>query len=248
MIRISAEQVRAFEDREMHRFIGRIVDELPGYRPEPVAGRSRATLFAMADTAVQRAKTYNVETERGFWLYANIAASLGVFFDVNPSFLWATDILSDQSYLSDEKMNDLWNACSDWCAAVLPEGDYLPFEAYERYLALDAPMAGHRPDVPALLYHLWPERLDQLDDQRRAAFIRQSEERARGFGLNEPASIACYTAISFLIGFAFESDPLHDWSREIPAIAGPDTDLAAAKALDEGFRERHLLPALKEGN
>lgn len=248
MIRISAEQVRAFEDKEMHRFIGRIVDELPGYRPEPVAGRSRATLFAMADAAIERAKVYNIETERGFWLYANITASFGLYFDVNPALPWASDILSDASYLSDEKVDDLWNACSDWCAAILPEGDYLPLAAYERYLALDAPRAQRRPDILALLHHLWPERITHLDTQLQADFIRQTAERARGFGLADPASIACYTAISFLIGYAFESDPLHDWSRDIPAITESNTAFSAILALDEGFRKHHLLPALQGGS
>ncbi len=222
MIRISAEQMLAFQDKAMQTFIGRVVDELPGYRGALVEGRSRSDLFQVASLAVERAEGYGLDSERALFLYANLSVTLGAYFDSDPALPWAADRLADDSYLANEKITDVWNCYIDYCEAVMgpDEEAYVPRRAFEAYCALPPPMPDDGSIQPIVedFRLFWPEKVDLIGEEALRLHVLSAGKRAADLGLSDHAARVRYCRIAFLLGHAFDADPLHGWAW--PALGG----------------------------
>ena len=248
MIRLSSEQMMALQDAAMHRFVGRVVDELPGYRGPLVAGRDRSTLFRAASMAVAQAKSYGLESERALFLYANLAVTLGAYFPTDPTLPWASDILNDASYLGNEKMDDLWNAYMDYCAAVMGQepGAYFPAVAYRRFADQPEPPGdvGTIATVVADLFRLWPEKVHAVPQEVLRAHIIGAGQRAMDLGIQDDRARVRFCRIAFLIGQAFDADPLHDWVTPVLHDGRYIGDAVLMDRLEARFIEAVIEPAL----
>lgn len=248
MIRLSPEQMLAFQDVAMHRFVGRVVDEIPAYRAPLVEGRTRSTLFRAASMAVDHAHAYGLESERALFLYANLAVTLGTHFPNDPALFWAGDILNDHGYLGNEKMDDLWNAYLDYCDAVMgPEEEaYFPAAAYARYRTLAAPPADTGSIAPVVedLAALWPEKVNAVPEEALHAHIMGAGRRAADLGLNEHHSRVRFCRLAFLLGEAFDADPLHDWFIATLNDKTHPTEATLMDLVEARFAEVVVEPAL----
>lgn len=251
MIRLSREQMLALDDLELHRFIGRVVDELPGYRGPLVAGRSRDTLFRAALETVQRARHYGLDSEKALFLYVNLAVTLGVAFDSDPGLPWAQEILGGDGYLGNEKMDDLWNTYLDWCEAVMGhEQDYTSVDACRAWL--------ERPTVPVFdgtsapvvadLAALWPAKARFMGPQAAQAHVIASGRRAAGLGLRLYGSRVRFCRMAFLLGHAFDGDPLHDWTWPILRLLVNETEGQVMDRLEAAFEKVFVAPILAEAD
>lgn len=248
MIRLSSEQMMALQDAAMHRFVGRVVDELPGYRGPLVEGRTRSTLFQAASMAVEQAQTFGLESERALFLYANLSVTLGVHFATDPALPWAGEILNGSSYLGNEKMDDLWNAYMGYCDAVMgPEpGAYFPAAAYRRFSELPEPPAdtGTITPVVADLSALWPEKVRSVPPAALRAHVMAAGQRAAGLGFQDHAARVRFCRIAFLLGQAFDADPLHDWVGLVLQDHRYSDDATTMTRLEARFVEAVIEPAL----
>lgn len=235
MIRLSAEQMLALQDVEMHRFARRVIEELPSYRPETIAGRSRATVFAAVNAALERAVHYGIETERGLWLYCNISVAMGTTFDADPTLPWARDILVDPAFLGDERVDDLWNTQVDWCEEAIGEGKYWPQDVLNRLKDMGPPSGTGPLAADDDLRALWPEKAEMAGPKGRKSFIESVSRRAHDLGLTDEQAIRRFFRIAFVLGFAFDSDPLHDWAWPILQRIGTQNDNAVLDQLYEAL-------------
>lgn len=248
MIRLSGEQMMALQDAAMHRFITRVVDELPGYRGPLVQGRSRSTLFQTASMASRQARDFGLDSERALFLYTNLAVTLGAHFATDPAFRWAHEIFEDASYLGNEKMDDLWNAYMDYCDAVMgpEEGAYFPAAAYRRFAELPAPPAddGTIQPVVADLSALWPERVATTAPDALRAHIIGAGQRAAALGLTDHEARLRFCRMAFLIGQSFDADPLHDWVAPVLNSRPLKSDAEIIERLEARFVATVIDPAL----
>lgn len=248
MIRLNSEQMMALQDTAMHRFIGRVVDELPGYRGPLVEGRTRSTLFQTVSMAVDQAQSFGLESERALFLYTNLSVTLGGHFATDPSLPWAGEILNDASYLGNEKMDDLWNAYMDYCEAVMGSepGAYFPAAAYRRFADLPEPPAdtGTIAPVVADLAALWPEKVRAIPPNALHAHILGAGKRAADLGFQDHGARVRFCRIAFLLGQAFDADPLHDWVGPVLQDERYWDDIVTVTRLEERFIEAIVTPAL----
>ncbi len=249
MIRLSGEQMMALQDAAMHRFVGRVVDELPAYRAPLVEGRSRATLFQSASLAVRQAQDFGLESERALFLFANLAVTLGAHFPTDPALPWAGNILGDASYLGNEKMDDLWNAYIAYCEQAMgpEEGAYFPAAAYRRFASLPAVADGDGTAGPVIadLQALWPEKVAATGPDDLQAHVFGAGQRAEALGLEDYAAKVRYCRIAFLIGQSFDADPLHDWAQQILLSDSDGSDSSIMDRLEARFSEVVIAPALR---
>ena len=246
MIRLSAEQFMMIENKALHAFVGRVVEALPDYAGPLVAHRPRPVVFKAAQEAVRRAERYGLQTERELFHYCQLTVMLGAAFDTDPALPWAGVILRDDTYVdAAEKLDDLWNTAMDYMDAVFDaEAGSFPIQAYRAYLARGpVPQELGQRSVIALddLAAIWPEKAAFLPFEVFKAGVSAAAERAADWGLDLPAQWR-FCRIAFLLGYAFDADPLHDW-------AGPvlDQSTSAAQrmdALEEIFERIVVQPAL----
>lgn len=248
MIRLNSEQMMALQDTAMHRFIDRVVDELPGYRGPLVEGRTRSTLFQAASMAVDQAQSFGLESERALFLYANLSVTLGGHFATDPALPWAGETLNDASYLGNEKMDDLWNAYMDYCEAVMgPEpGAYFPADAYRCFAELQEPPADTGTIVPVVadLAALWPEKARATPPNVLHTHILGAGKRAADLGFQDHGARVRFCRIAFLLGHAFDADPLHDWVGPVLQDGRYRDDAETMIRLEARFVEAVIAPAL----
>ena len=251
MLRLTAEQFTLIGDITMHRFVERMVAELPGYVGPWIEGRSRDTLFQAANKAVELAEAHGISTERDLFQFVNLAIMLGARFDVDPALPWAGQILRDCAYLDGrEKMNDLWNAATNYLDEVLgDENPSTPVAAFRRY----RPNTPYRPqgqtltmDDVAQLETLWPEKTRLLTFEQITATMTMAAERAYDYGLTSAAHQWRYCRIAYLTGAVFDADPLHDWA--VPALTRPASPDEVTDALETAFVTSVIEPALHSAN
>jgi hypothetical protein len=247
MIRLSAEQFVMIEDVALHRFIGRVVDELPSYVGPWVTHKPRPVLFATVQAALRLARDYDITTERDLFQYANLAVMMGARFDIDPAFPWATAILRDPSYLvGRERMDDLWNTATDYLDDVLgTESPSAPAAAFRRYLRRAEPSLNGAtvPKLAALdLRSLWPEKaaILPLEDAESASLA--AAERAAGYGIQDVSLQLRYCRIAHLLGTYFDVDPLHDWVGD--ALAQKE-QFEVVASLEAAFVSAVIEPALQ---
>ena len=248
MIRLNPEQMLALQDASMHRFLGRVIDELPGYRGALVAGRSRSVLFRSASLAVDHAQEFGLESERSLFLFANLAVTLGAYFPGDPALPWAGEILTDTSYFGNEKMDDLWNAYIDYCEQVMgPEPQaYFPAAVYRRFQDMPAPPAenGALTAIVDDLTRLWPEKASALSTSALRAHIAATGKRAHDLGFTDHETMVRFGRIAFILGHGFDADPLHDWVAQLLPGAGTGYSHASMAKLEAGFAREVIAPAL----
>ena len=248
MIRLSAEQTRALEDLALQRFIRRVADELPAYRGPLVADRDESVLFAVAAEAVDRGRGFGLQSERALFQYANLSVTLGVAFDSDPALPWAKPIVVDDSYLGNEKMDDLWNAYMDYCGAVMEGGDeeFFPRQAFRNYKAFRALPAndGTLTPVVADLSNLWPEKAGLIGSDAVEAHLREAGKRATKIGLRSFEARGQFCRIAFLLGYAFDADPLHNWVWPVLDGLGTDVEATIMESLEQRFVAAVIDPCL----
>lgn len=250
MIRLSSDQVMALQNEALHSFANRVATELPGYRGPLTAGRDHKTLYRTAIVAIDRAQSFGIETERALFLYVNLAVTLGAGFDSDPTLPWAHEILTDVSYLGDrEKIDDLWNAHIDYCGAVMGEkGAFFPARAYRAFTDLPPPPR-EPPSLTAVLAdfgRFWPEKRDALHPDEVHQMVAEAGARAADLGFRSDAARLRFCRIAFLIGYAFDADPMHDWAWPILRGAeGGASESATLDALEAGLQTHVILPALR---
>lgn len=248
MLRLSQQQVHAFEDREAHQFAKRVAKELPGYRGPLVANRSEASLYAAASMGVERGRSFGLTSERALFQYVNLTVTLGIALDSDPALPWAHPILLDDSYLGNEKMDDLWNAYIDYCGAVMEggEGEYFPRQALRR---LKDPFALPNNDgtlAPLLrdLEAIWPEKAGLIGPDAMEAHAQAALQRAAELGFRDSASQASFCRIAFVLGYAFDSDPLHGWVSDVLSETRLSDERDAVAKLESRFAEMIIDPCL----
>lgn len=246
MIRLSAEQFMMIENRALYAFVGHVVDALPDYVGPLVSHKPREVLFSAAQEGITRAENYGLQSERELFHYCQLCVMLGGAFDTDPALPWAAAILRDESYLnSAEKLDDLWNAAMDYMDAVFdPEAGSFPIQAYRAYLKRGpVPVGLGERSTVALddLGTIWLAKTELLEFEVFKAGTAAAAARGADWGFNLHDQWR-FCRIAFLLGYAFDADPLHDWAVPILESEAPDVDRMTA--LEEAFEANVLGPAL----
>lgn len=254
MIRLTPEQVLALQNEALHSFATRVVAELPGYRGPLTAGRSQRTLFRTTTAALDRAQTFEIETERALFLYVNIATTFGAAFDSDPALPWANEILTDSAYVGGrEKIDDLWNSFVDYCDVVMveqgaEEESLFPVDAYRNFPDLPPPPADDGTLAPILadFRRVWPQKADLMSRDDLRIMVREMGARATDLGLTDTSAKWRFGRIGFLLGYAWDADPLHDWAWPLLRDAGRGMkDAALMDRVEAGLSAHVLKPALE---
>lgn len=234
------------EDRALYGFVERVVDALPDHVGPLVGHWPRPVLFAASQEAVTRAERYNLQTERELFHYVQLAVMLGGAFDTDPGLPWARDILRDNSYLDGaEKLDDLWNTAMDYLDEVFgtEAGCFsaTAFDAYRARRPLPDAIGGSNAAALDDLKTIWPAKAALLPFDVLKAGVAAASDRAAAWELDQTAQWR-FCRIGFLLGYAFDADPLHDWAAQALSGSGSSADRMAR--VEAAFETSVIDPAL----
>ncbi len=107
MMRISSEQLAAFQPGEAQRFVERTARRLREHFPE-IEAMTDARLFALVHLGMERARGHGLHTARQISLYTGLMVHLGQDFDRDGSCAWAAEILENSTISSSTRLAMLY--------------------------------------------------------------------------------------------------------------------------------------------
>lgn len=97
MFQVSQEQMDTFDGETMKAYRHRIREHLDKHFPDYSKALIDEHLQALIDHAVERGEVYGVDSERDICLWVDLMLVLSVDFDEVEEYLWAKEILTDES-------------------------------------------------------------------------------------------------------------------------------------------------------
>jgi hypothetical protein len=151
-------------------------------------------------------------------------------FHCDPQLPWAREILSRTFPVRDEseRAQRLFQSATDYLDCVSgPDNEFID-QAQTRLLTEPPDMfAGSAQSFIdqsfRRLSRIWPEKFHRMHDESRMDLLREGVRKARAFGIaSESGSFLCIVMM-YMLGSAFDEDPLFAWARK---IAGADLEAA----------------------
>lgn len=94
---VRPEQMAALQQAAQQNFQQRLGEHLRQFFPEQYQGLDQAALQQAVQHAVDRARSYDILSERDICKYADVMSAFGRDFDTSPATAWASSILNDRS-------------------------------------------------------------------------------------------------------------------------------------------------------
>lgn len=211
-------QIQAFEIAAKRQFEQRTVDQLKVAAPRHCQilgddGAREAVRFA-----ITRSATYGIVTERGVCTYVDLMFMLCRFFDKDPLFPWAAEILQRKQDRESDRVRALYEQGAHYVNAVTGASNEHALAAIERirgtnWVALESPSGGDLFENQLRLWTgLFPEKVRYAGPTLMRNLISGGISLATGYGFKSETSQRIYTTLMFLLGAHFDEDPLHVWA------------------------------------
>lgn len=230
---------RAFEDE--------MVVHLGGVSAGLARAADGAGVRAMIRLGIARAREHAITLRGPVRLYLELMVLLGSYFDSDPQYLWAPQILAERDAgdpLGCAKR--LFGCATDYLDDVHgPDGGYrVRALARLRAMTLRGPCdPGPVPASPSedrvisgmlgLIAELHPERAAHVGRSGLESLIRSGLLDARFCGVATPNGTALLIALMFSLGHGCTEDPQHTWISETlsdPGLTGPEARVRALEA------------------
>lgn len=239
MLVIRRSQMAVFGHSSMDRFERALLQHLGATWPREfqLIGSDKGRLHTVRQI-IRAAQTQGYDTSRQMSLYATLVVSLGIGFDEDPQFDWASTALHNGA-IDDAtaRIEALARLTIAYLGAVGGEDSEIVVRALLRVRAYDfadAPTSSDEAlaeDLCALMGRFWPEKLAFQEPSPTLAMIEYALAKAARHGLDSPMGRCVFVTLSFFLGHAFDLDPMHPWASKVLAEAGRGGTDALANAL-----------------
>lgn len=234
-------QAMAMEDLE--RSTSQRIRSIAPYRWEPLHDRGVRRVVRLG---VNRASAYGVTDPGLLRLYIDIMFLYGSFFDTDPLFSWAADVLQDDTMDNHQvRMDRLHKRMSEYYDRVSG-----PHEAFDHQALLSAEWVFRREypaDSPRFemslvgeLFDAHSRRATYLGEQRLRTLVGLARGGAAQLGLGGNVAVPLVAFLMFTLGHRFTEDPALPWVAN--ALRGSN----GVERLEQeflGYRDRVLKDA-----
>lgn len=224
---IRKDQMELFRREEERRMEQRLTRHfLTHYPRESRQAGGPAALLPWVRRGIALARSRGFETERDLGLFTALTLILGAEFDRDPQLPWAAGLLADLSLGPSDRLDYLYRTTLDYLSSTAGEDSELIVRAMLRIRAWDPALApatdadAWEQDMCALFDHLYPEKFAFQDEDATLAMLRAIPARAARYQLDAPPALSIYALHAFMLGFGFDTDPLHPWAAQ--ALSAPD--------------------------
>lgn len=108
MLKLRAEQMEALRAVKLHAFADRLLVHAKHYFPSACRALGEDGTRAHISHAIERARVYDLSTERDLCKYLNLTFSFGRDFDTDPGHAWMGAILRERDSDPSHKLNRLY--------------------------------------------------------------------------------------------------------------------------------------------
>lgn len=247
---IRASQMEALEKSAADNFVDFTLEHLKEYFPRQCETLGDEHMRGIIRYSWDRAKTYDVFSERGVWQFTDLSLMLGHSFDNDPKFPWVPEMLEDRTNDEIPRMEALFQHGVDYGEDVkkdFPVGGADPARLRAAIKRMrqetDAPLnesafPAFSQEIARDLRSFFPVTCENIGEQPLLQSIESGCFASQRYGLTTRRSIGIYSTLSLLLGCGFVTDLQYPWSaatlsdKSIPKVADR-ADLLFGKALEE---------------
>ena len=218
MLVIRQAQMSSLQELPRRDIENRLILHFAKFYPRECSSAGEAEMRRLVGTGLQRAAGHGFLTLDTATLYVNLMIILGWGFDADPQLDWARAKLRDYSLPPGDRIRSLFDATLDYLGAVAGENGQKVVRAMLRIRKHDflAPWTSSAEafdeELLALLSRLYPTKAAIQGDEVNRALLRRAREDAARHGFTGANAIAAYTVLEFMLGAAFDTDPLYWWA------------------------------------
>jgi len=239
MLMLRSNQVEAFRNAALDRYVGRTIEHFQEYFPKYCQVVGVEALDRLIRMGITRAEPYGIVSERDVCLYVTIMITLGAEFDVDPQYPWAVAILHDQT-IDDpsERADQLFDTATRKHKEFAGEENQHLQRAIARLRSFSnddqlTPSTGTT--VADVIVDIWrslyPTKCAAVGDSALRSLCDAAQRRAARYNLHQPRSISIYVTVAFFLGIGFDVDPQFPWVSAAMNDAGQPSEQTRAYAL-----------------
>jgi hypothetical protein len=218
MLIIRPEQLEAFRQNALSQYVERTLEQFHQYFPGPCHVIGDSPLCKMIRMGVDRAAHHQIIGEGNVVLYISVMLLCGTFFDEDPQYPWAHEILRDEELTHEAQRAEClydefvayWDRLSSGNRSSLIRAAMhtrkLPVEHFDN-------MSSEH--IAEFLRQAWPQKAAELGSAGIDAVQQEGERCADVYHMETRRDLAVTSLLVFTLGSGFDRDPMHPWAADV---------------------------------
>lgn len=222
--------LRAFDDE--------MVQHLADFSPPLFKAVKEEQLRVAIGLGIARAGQYGFTFRGPIRLYLELMLLFGSYFDTDPQYPWAGEILRDQAPLPQmQRAQRLYDKTREYREKVAGPADAYTLRALSNISVfarqpLRLSLTNFVPAALEEMAYVYPQKAAYVGEGGLAGLIREAIGAARQYGFSTDRAVTLVVVLMFAFGHGCFDDPLYPWigkTVEAGAIADPE---AGARRLE----------------
>lgn len=217
MLKISKEQMEAFQQAALKDYEDQMVEHLKKFTPKHSEVIGEPGLRRVIQLGMDRAKNYGLTNRGPVRFYIEMMFMLGSDFDTDPQLPWAGEILDDTT-ISDQTVRAdlLYDKAMDYIDTVAgPDYGYareaLRRASQERLEGFSMSDGNFENRMIMRMNMIYPQKCEYLGESTLQALISRGIELARKHPVSTDAGVILFIGLMFALGHGFATDPQFPW-------------------------------------
>lgn len=217
MLIIRREQMDILRAAAMDAFGEAMADHLGGFSPLLCNAVGPEQLRKAIRLGIERAGGYGFDCHGPVRLYLELMLLFGSYFDTDPQYPWAAEILADRdSGPQMQRAARLYEQALDYRRQVSGPEDAYTLNALKNIRAFASQPLSFAPDelVSVMLGEIaliYPEKAAYVGHEGLSALIRKAGQGARNMRFKSPSEMALVVLVMLVFGQGCGADPLYPW-------------------------------------
>lgn len=216
MLTIRKEQVAVFDKVALGEFEAETLEHLKEFTPKHSERLGDVGLRQVLRLGLEGSKKYGFTNRGPVRLYLECMFLLGSYFDQDPQFPWAIDILIDCQYSGQmTRAEALCKKTNHYVRKVFGPDRQHYREGVGRMDQLVGASASSGPGVEDALIeplkNIFPQKCEYLGDAYLQKLVQWGIQSAKLLGLSTGKDISLFTCLGFMLGHGFATDPQFPW-------------------------------------
>ena len=230
MLKIRNEQMQEFKAVSLQKFEDEMVCHIQEFTPPHYLVLGEDGVREVVRLGIREAKRYAFTNRGPVQFYIEMMFMIGSYFDTDPQYPWAAQILNDQTIPDQmERADKLFYEMQEYLKAVAgPQNEYAlrAFQSLSaaRDQSVPAMGANFNEEMLRRLDAIYPEKSHYIGEPALSRLIAHAAENADANGMGMDPGPALFSALEFAMGYGFSVDPQFPWvinTINNPAIAEP---------------------------
>jgi len=232
MLIIRSEQKDILRKKARRDFEAEMLIHLRKFAPALFNVAGEEQMLKATQLGIKRAGDHGLTYRGPVRLYIELMLLFGSYFDTDPQYAWATEILNARSSgLQMHRADILYERTLLYQQEVAGPNKIYTIEAYKRIaIRAQQPVEINSGDLASTMLHeikqLYPQKASYIGDAAVEALILEGVKEARTRRFSNVRSIGMIIILMFSFGHGCTDDPLYPWigrTLKDEAIADPDT-------------------------